>query len=259
MAVVLLATHEWPRMRRAGAAAAEILDVLGSRLRAGVTTGEIDRWAREEIERRGGRPSPLGYRGYPAAICTSRNHVVCHGIPNTDELVEDGDIINVDVTVEIDGYHGDTSRTFAIGRPSADAHHVTEVCRRCLAAGIEMVRPGSRLGDIGHAIQTLARDERCGVVENFGGHGIGRKMHMPPHVPHTGRPNTGLRLRPGLAFTIEPMITIGQPRISVLEDGWTAVTEDGSPTAQFEHTILVTEDGHEVLTVSKSDSQLPAR
>lgn len=235
-------------MRRAGAAAAEILASLGSRLRAGVSTAQIDAWAREEINAVGGRPSPLGYKGYPAAICTSRNEVVCHGIPREDEWLADGDIINVDVTVELDGYHGDTSRTFWIGEPSQQARHVSDVCQRSLDAALAVVRPGARLGDIGHAIQSLAGAEGCGVVEEFGGHGIGRKMHMPPHVSHTGRPNTGLRLRPGMAFTIEPMITIGRPGVVVLEDGWTAVTRDGSPTAQFEHTVLVTEDGCEVLT-----------
>jgi methionyl aminopeptidase len=248
MPVEILAEREWTLMRRAGEVAAQVLAHLRARVAPGISTGDIDGWAREEIARRGARPSPLGYQGYPAAICTSRNHVVCHGIPRSDERIEHGDIVNVDVTVEVDGYHGDTSYTLVIGEASAPARRVVEVSRRCLDAGIAAVHPGARLGDVGHAIQTLARAEGCEVVEEFGGHGIGRKMHMPPHVSHTGRKGTGLRLRPGLAFTIEPMITIGRPGVRVLDDGWTVVTEDGSPTAQFEHTLLVTHDGCEVLT-----------
>ena len=248
MAVVVHGAREIARLRRAGAAAAATLAHVGARLRAGIPTAQIDAWVREDTARRGGRPSQLGFKGFPAAVCTSRNHVVCHGIPSPDEVLESGDIVNVDVTTELDGYHGDTSQTFCIGQPSPEACHVVEVARRCLAAGIATVRDGARLGDIGAAIQELATREGCGVVRDFGGHGIGRRMHMPPHVQHTGRAGMGLRLRAGMTFTIEPMITLGDPEIAILDDGWTVVTLDGSPTAQFEHTILVTPTGHEILT-----------
>lgn len=248
MAVVIHGPVDIEGMRRAGQVAAATLAHVAQRLRAGVTTGDIDAWVRQDTQTRGARPSQLGYKGFPASVCTSRNAVVCHGIPSPDERLVHGDIVNVDVTSEIGGYHGDTSVTFCIGRPSSDAVLVVDVARRALEAGIEVVRPGARLGDIGAAIEALARSEGCGVVEDFGGHGIGRRMHMAPHVSHRGEAGRGLRLREGMAFTIEPMITLGDPEVLVLEDGWTVVTRDGSPTAQFEHTILVTPDGHENLT-----------
>jgi methionyl aminopeptidase len=235
-------------MRRAGAAAAATLAHVAAQVHAGMTTAEIDRLVREDTARRGGRPSQLGYKGFTGAVCTSVNEVVCHGIPSRTKVLQGGDIVNVDVTTELDGWHGDTSITIAIGTPSDDAMHVLDVSRRCLAAGIAEVREGARLGDIGAAIETLARSEGSGVVRDFTGHGIGRQMHMPPQVLHVGKRGTGLRLRAGMTFTIEPMITIGWPAIEVLDDGWTAVTADGSPSAQFEHTVLVTETGCEVLT-----------
>lgn len=235
-------------MRRAGKCAAETLRAVGARLRAGVSTADIDRWVREDTAARGARPSQLGYKGFPAAVCTSRNEVVCHGIPREDERLAEGDIVNVDVTSELDGFHGDTSMTFLIGVVSAEARHVVEVARRCRDAGVAVVRDGARLGDIGAAIAELAAKEGCGVVEEFGGHGIGRRMHMDPHVAHTGARGAGMRLRAGMAITIEPMITLGRPDIRQLADRWTIVTADGRWTAQFEHTVLVTRDGHEVLT-----------
>lgn len=235
-------------MRRAGRAAAATLRAVGARLRAGVSTADIDRLVREDTARQGGRPSQLGYRGFPAAVCTSRNEVVCHGIPREDERLADGDIVNVDVTTEVDGFHGDTSMTFPIGEVSAEARHVVDVARRCRDAGVAAVRDGARLGDVGAAIEALATAEGCGVVREFGGHGIGRRMHMEPHVAHTGTRGAGPRLRAGMALTIEPMITLGPPDIRQLADGWTIVTADGRWTAQFEHTVLVTRDGREVLT-----------
>jgi methionyl aminopeptidase len=213
-----------------------------------VTTAQIDTWVREDTARRGGTPSQLGYKGFPAAVCTSRNQVVCHGIPSASEHLADGDIVNVDVTTELEGFHGDTSRTFLLGAASPEARHVAAVAERCLAAGVAVVRPGARLGDIGAAIQELAAREGCSVVPAFGGHGIGRRMHMDPHVSHVGRRGRGLRLKPGMAFTIEPMINLGAPDVVVLEDDWTVVTRDGSLSAQFEHTVYVTESGVEVLT-----------
>ncbi|MBC7173719.1 MAG: type I methionyl aminopeptidase [Polyangiaceae bacterium] len=236
------------RLRRAGRVAAETLANVAAKVEPGVSTADIDAWVREDTARRGGRPSQLGYNGFPAAVCTSRNHVVCHGIPTPLERLASGDIVNIDVTSEIDGYHGDTSVTVFVGEPSLDARHVVDVARRCLEAAIAVVRPGARLGDIGAAIEDLARNEGCSVVRDYGGHGIGRRMHMDPHVAHVGPRGRGPRLRAGMAFTIEPMINLGRPEVRLLADGWTVVTSDGSLSAQFEHTVLVTEEGCEVLT-----------
>lgn len=258
VAITIHGPPELTAMRRAGRVAAQTLAAVTARIRAGIPTATIDAWVREDTEARGARPSQLGYQGFPAAVCTSRNHVVCHGIPSPTEILEDGDIVNVDVTSHIGGFHGDTSVTVYVGQPSADARHVTEVARAALAAGIEAVRPGIRLGDVGAAIEAFARAEGCGVVRELGGHGIGRKMHMPPHVCHHGPAGRGPRLRPGMTFTIEPMITLGQPGIRTLDDGWTVVTADGSPSAQFEHTVAVTADGVEVLTLLP-DALAPSR
>lgn len=249
MAITIHGPRELGAMRRAGRVAAQTLAAVTARIRPGISTATLDAWVREDTAARGARPSQLGYKGFPAAVCTSRNHVICHGIPSPDEILEEGDIVNVDVTSQLDGFHGDTSVTVMLGTPSEAARRVTEVARRGLAAGIAAVRPGARLGDVGAAIEALARREGCGVVREFGGHGIGRHMHMPPHVMHHGPAGRGPRLRPGMTFTIEPMITIGEPAVKMLDDGWTVVTADGSPTAQFEHTVAVTEDGCEVLTV----------
>jgi len=235
-------------MRRAGRAAAGTLEYVGRRLRPGMSTAEIDRLVRRDTKRRGGLPSQLGYEGFPAAVCTSRNEVVCHGIPSRAELLASGDILNVDVTTNLRGFHGDTSRTFVLGTASQEALHVVSVAERCLQAGISAVRVGGQLGDTGYAIQTLAEREGCSVVRDFGGHGIGTRMHLPPHVHHTGLPGTGHRITPGMAFTIEPMVNLGEPEVVMLDDGWTVVTRDGSLSAQFEHTLLVTKSGVEVLT-----------
>jgi methionyl aminopeptidase len=248
MSVEIHGTEAQKRMRRAGEVAAATLAHVGSLLRTGIPTAQIDRWVREDTARRGGAPSQLGYQGFPAAVCTSRNQVVCHGIPSEREFLSDGDIVNVDVTTHIGGYHGDTSATFLLGEVSAEARHLVEVARRCRDAGVAVVRPGARLGDIGAAIEEAARDGGCSVVRDYGGHGIGRVMHAPPHVSHTGTAGVGLRLKPGMAFTIEPMINLGKPETRLLPDRWTVVTADGSLSAQFEHTILVTEQGHEILT-----------
>lgn len=248
MSIERYGARELDALREAGRVAAETLAFVGAQLCAGMTTAEIDRLVREDTARRGARPSQLGYHGFPAAVCTSRNQVVCHGIPSPRERIVDGDIINVDVTSELRGFHGDTSATFAIGRLGAEARHVLEVAQRCLWAGIAQVRPGARLGDIGAAIAELAASAGCSVVRDFGGHGIGRHMHMEPHVPHTGVRGSGLRLKPGMTFTIEPMINLGRADVRQLSDGWTIVTADGSLSAQFEHTVHVTQLGCEVLT-----------
>ena len=253
MNVEIFGRNEIARLRRAGRAAAATLAFVGERLRAGTATAEIDRWVRADTERLGGRPSQLGYKGFPAAVCTSRNEVVCHGIPRPDEVLAPGDILNVDVTTNLDGFHGDTSATFVIGEASPAARHVVDVARRCRDAGIAAVREGARLGDIGAAIAELAEREGCTVVRELGGHGIGRKMHLEPHVPHFGVRGTGARLRAGMVFTIEPMINLGTRDVRVLDDGWTVVTADGALSAQFEHTVLVTRDGCEILTSPSAD------
>lgn len=248
MTVLLFGPREREHLRAAGRAAAATLTHVGALLRPGITTAQIDRWVREDTARRRGRPSQLGYKGFPAAVCTSRNHVVCHGIPSEREVLAEGDILNVDVTTELNGFHGDTSATFLIGAVTAEARHVALTARRCRDAGVAVVRPGGRLGDIGAAIEEVAREAGCSVVTELGGHGIGRAMHTEPHVHHTGARGTGMRLRPGMAFTIEPMVNLGSAQVRFLADGWTVVTADGALSAQFEHSVLVTETGCEVLT-----------
>lgn len=248
MGIPLVKGTEIDRLRLAGQAAVGTLAYVAERLAPGVTTADIDAWVREDTARRGGKPSQLGYHGFPATVCTSRNQVVCHGIPRADERLEPGDIINVDVTTCLEGFHGDTSATFFIGEVSEEARHLVEVARRCRDAGVAVVRHGAKLGDIGAAVDELARAEGCSIVREFGGHGIGRFMHQEPHVPHVGRKGTGLTLRSGMVITIEPMVNLGRPEIRLLPDGWTVVTEDGSLSAQFEHTVLVTREGCEVLT-----------
>lgn len=258
MGIPLLKGTEVERLRLAGRAAAGTLEHVAARLAPGVATADIDAWVREDTAGRGGTPSQLGYHGFPAAVCTSRNHVVCHGIPRGDERLAPGDIINVDVTTCLGGFHGDTSATFLIGEVSSDARHVVDVARRCRDAGVAVVRHGARLGDIGAAIEELARAEGCSVVREYGGHGIGRSMHGPPHVSHVGRRGTGPTLRAGMVLTIEPMVNLGRPEVRLLADGWTVVTADGSLSAQFEHTLLVTREGCEVLTPSTLCLEVPA-
>jgi methionyl aminopeptidase len=234
-------------IRAASQLAAETLLAVGERIRPGITTEDINRFVHEDTLRRGGYPAPLNYHGFPKSVCTSINEVVCHGIPG-DRTVEPGDIINVDVTTIFNGFYGDTSATFYVGKPSPEAMHVTEVSRRALKLGIAQVREGARLGDIGAAIQEFAESEGCSVVRAFVGHGIGRRFHEAPQVSHVGKWNTGLRLRAGMVFTIEPMINLGTHEVEIKEDKWTAVTADGSLSAQFEHTLVVTKSGCEVLT-----------
>lgn len=248
MAIEILSPAQIEHMRRAGRVAAATLAYVGSQLRAGMSTADIDKLVREDTARRGGKPSQLGYHGFPAAVCTSRNNVVCHGIPSPRELLADGDIINVDVTTNLDGYHGDTSAMFIIGNAKPNAVRIVEIARRCRDAGISVIRDGARIGDIGAAIEELARKEGVGVVAEVGGHGIGRTMHADPHVAHTGKRGAGLRLKEGMALTVEPMVNLGGAAIRTLEDGWTIVTADGSLSAQWEHTVVVTRDGYEIMT-----------
>ncbi|AKT40117.1 type I methionyl aminopeptidase [Chondromyces crocatus] len=247
MSVEIKTMRDIEAMRVIGRMAGEQLLLIGRSLKAGMTTDDINTIVHEDTLRRGAHPSQLGYHGFPKSVCTSRNEVVCHGIPGRERLKE-GDIINVDITSNLNGFHGDTSATFYIGKPSKDARHVTEVCRRALELAIAEVREGARMGDIGAAIQQYAEAQGCSVVRNIVGHGIGRSMHMPPDVSHVGRRGTGLRLKAGMVFTIEPMINLGRPEIETLPDGWTILTKDRSLSAQFEHTVVVTKAGCEILT-----------
>lgn len=242
---------ELDKMRLAGRLAAEVLNMIGPYVQAGATTGELnDRCHDYIVNVQGATPAPLNYHGFPKSICTSVNHQVCHGIPG-DKRLKNGDIVNIDVTVIRDGFHGDTSRMFAVGEPSVIAKRVIRVSRECMRMGIQMVRPGIRLGDIGYAIQLHAEKNSCSVVREYCGHGIGRNFHEDPQVLHYGAPGTRETLVPGMTFTIEPMINAGKRHIKVLPDGWTVVTKDRSLSAQWEHTVLVTDTGFEVLTLGE--------
>jgi methionyl aminopeptidase len=243
-------------MRKAGRLAAETLDFITPHVRPGVTTGELDRLCHDFIAAQGAIPAPLGYRGFPKSICTSVNHVVCHGIPG-DKRLAAGDILNIDVTVILDGWHGDTSRMFFVGDVGVKARRLVEVTYEAMMRGIEAVKPGATLGDIGHAIQTHAEAQRFSVVRDFCGHGLGRIFHEAPSVLHYGEPGSGIVLREGMFFTIEPMINAGRWEVKVLSDGWTAVTKDRSLSAQFEHSIGVTADGYEIFTLSPRDLHRP--
>jgi methionyl aminopeptidase len=236
-------------MRLAGRLAAQVLDMIGAHVQPGVSTDELDAVCHEYITGPlDAIPAPLNYRGFPKSICTSVNHVVCHGIPGERKLKK-GDVVNIDITVIKDGWHGDTSRMFYVGEPTVIGRRVSEVSHEAMRRGIEMVRPGVRLGDIGHAIQTYVEAENCSVVREYCGHGIGREFHEDPQVLHYGKPGTGLELVPGMTFTIEPMVNAGKRQVRLLPDNWTVVTKDHSLSAQWEHTLLVTEDGYEVLTL----------
>ena len=252
MVVSIKTAEDIEGMRQAGRLAAEVLDMIGEHVVPGVTTDRLDAICHEYITTvQGAVPAPLNYRGFPKSICTSVNHVVCHGIPGERELKK-GDIVNIDVTVIKDGWHGDTSRMFFVGEPPVIGRRVSEVSREAMRVGISKVAPGARLGDIGWAIQEYVEARDCSVVREYCGHGIGREFHEDPQVLHYGRPGTGLELVPGMTFTIEPMVNAGRRHVKLLKDGWTVVTKDHSLSAQWEHTILVTGDGHEVLTLGAS-------
>jgi methionyl aminopeptidase len=248
MSVHIKTAEEIAKMRVAGRLAAEVLAMIRDHVRPGVTTGELDRICHDYIvDVQQAIPAPLNYHGFPRSICTSVNHQVCHGIPGP-KVLRDGDIVNIDVTVIKDGYHGDTSKMYFVGEPSIIARRVTQISHECMCIGIELVRPGVRLGDIGHAIQQHAEGQGMSVVREYCGHGIGLNFHEEPQVLHYGAPGTGLALEPGMIFTIEPMVNAGRRQVKLLPDGWTVVTKDRSLSAQWEHTVLVTDDGHEVLT-----------
>jgi methionyl aminopeptidase len=236
-------------MRKAGRLTAEALDMLSGYVKPGVTTDQIDRLAFDFAMDHKAYPAPLGYRGYRKSVCTSINHVVCHGIPDAKPLRE-GDIVNIDVTLIVDGWHGDSSRMYCVGVAPRRAERLIEVTYEALMRGIDAVRPGATTGDIGWAIQEYAEAERCSIVRDFCGHGLGQLFHDEPNILHYGRPGEGVALTPGMFFTIEPMINLGRPQVKILPDGWTAVTRDRSLSAQFEHTVGVTETGCEVFTFS---------
>jgi methionyl aminopeptidase len=236
-------------MQKAGQLVAQALDLLTDKVAPGVTTDALDALVFEFAMEHGAIPAPLNYRGFPKSICTSINHVVCHGIPG-DRMLKEGDILNIDVTLIVDGWHGDSSRMYGVGKISRAAARLLEVTHNALMRGVAAVRPGATTGDIGAAIQVYAEGERCSVVRDFCGHGLGRVFHDRPNILHYGEPGEGLQLKPGMLFTIEPMINLGKPHVKILSDGWTAVTRDRSLSAQFEHTVGVTDTGCQVFTAS---------
>lgn len=256
MTIHLKNSTEITKMRLAGHLAAEVLEMIGEHIKIGITTEELDRICHDYIVNvQKAIPAPLNYKGYPKSICTSINHVVCHGIPGPKAL-KDGDIMNIDVTIIKDGYHADSSKMYQVGKTSLLAQRLVKVAQECLYLGIKMAKPGIRLGDIGAAIQKYAESHNYSVVREYCGHGIGKDFHEDPQVLHFGKSGTGEILKPGMTFTIEPMINAGSREIKVLPDGWTAVTKDHQLSAQWEHTILLTETGHEVLTLRKEEIDL---
>jgi len=253
MPVTIKTPEEVEKMRIAGRLAAEVLRMIRPHVQPGITTGELDRICHDYIVNvQQAVPAPLNYKGFPRSICTSVNYQVCHGIPG-DKKLKKGDIVNIDITVIKDGFHGDTSKMFYIGEPSIQAKRLVQITHECMLKGIAMVRPGTRLGDIGHAIQQHAEAHGFSVVREYCGHGIGREFHEDPQVLHYGQPGTGMVLKPGMTFTIEPMINAGKREVKLLPDNWTVVTRDHSLSAQWEHTVLVTDKGHEVLTLVPGD------
>jgi methionyl aminopeptidase len=253
MPVTIKTPEEVEKMRIAGRLAAEVLRMIRPHVQPGVTTDELDRICHDYIVNvQQAIPAPLNYKGFPRSICTSVNHQVCHGIPG-DKKLKKGDIVNIDITVIKDGYHGDTSKMFYIGEPSIQAKRLVQITHECMLKGIAMVRPGTRLGDIGHAIQQHAEAHGFSVVREYCGHGIGREFHEDPQVLHYGQPGTGMQLATGMTFTIEPMINAGKREVKLLPDNWTVVTRDHSLSAQWEHTVLVTQTGHEILTIAPGD------
>jgi methionyl aminopeptidase len=246
--ITLLSKREIEKMRQAGHLSAELLAYLAPMVQPGVSTLELNDAAEAWTQKRGAVSAPLGYKGFPKSICTSINEVICHGIPNARQILREGDIINIDVTPILDGYHGDSSRTFFVGTPCATAQKLVEVTEECLMRGIAAAQPGARMGDIGAAIQEYAEENGFSVVRDFVGHGVSKIFHTAPQVPHYGVKGKGLRLRPGMVFTIEPMINEGTWEALLLKDGWTAITKDKKLSAQFEHTIALTETGTEILT-----------
>lgn len=253
MPVTIKTPDEIEKMRVAGRLAGEVLQMIRPHVTAGISTNELDRICHDYIVNvQQAIPAPLNYRGFPKSICTSVNHVICHGIPG-DKVLKKGDAVNIDITVIKDGFHGDTSKMFFVGEPTVASARLARISHECMKIGIDMVKPGTRLGDIGYAIQQHAESHHCTIVREYCGHGIGRDFHEDPQVLHYGKPDTGMKLEPGMTFTIEPMVNAGKRHTKLLPDGWTVVTKDHSLSAQWEHTILVTESGHDVLTCLPGD------
>jgi methionyl aminopeptidase len=253
MAILIKNAQEIEKMRVAGRLAGEVLQMIRPHVKVGVTTNELDRICHDYIvDVQKAIPAPLNYHGFPKSICTSVNHQICHGIPSARKLKK-GDIINIDITVIKDGYHGDTSKMFFIGEPPVRSKRVSQVAHECMILGIDLVKPGAHFGDIGHAIQKHAESNNFSVVQEYCGHGIGKGFHEDPQVLHYGKAGTGAVMEPGMIFTIEPMINAGKRHVKLLNDNWTVVTKDHSASAQWEHTILVTEDGHDILTQCEGD------
>jgi methionyl aminopeptidase len=234
-------------IRKAGRLVLETLDLVESKIRPGIVTDEINTLVHEFTVKHGATPAPLNYRGFPKSVCVSANEIICHGIPGS-RVLKDGDIVNIDITSILDGYYADANKTFFVGTPDADARKIVNIARECLIRGLAMIKPGNTIGDIGWAIQTYAEEQGCSVVREFVGHGVGFGFHEAPQVPHFGSRGSGITLIPGMVFTVEPMINLGQKELKILDDNWTAVTKDGSLSAQFEQTVLVTESGVESLT-----------
>lgn len=255
--ITIKSDREIQIMRESCKLAAKTLHYLGKNLRIGMSTEEIDKMCHEYMTKRGAIPATLGYHGFPKSLCTSRNEVICHGIPSDKEFIKDGDIINLDVTGIVKGFHGDTNRTFLMGNVKPEVKKLVDVTYECMMKGISVCRPGARIGDIGAVIEEMAHDHGYSVVHEYCGHGIGRKFHEDPQIVHVGKKGTGAEMRPGMTFTIEPMINLGKRHCKVLSDDWTVVTKDKSWSAQFEHTILITEDGHEILTQFSPEEWTP--
>ncbi len=255
MPVTLKTPEQIEKMRVAGRAAAEVLEMIEPYVVAGVTTGKLDQICHDYITQKlHAIPAPLNYKGFPKSVCTSVNHVICHGIPSDKKVLKNGDSINIDVTVIVDGFHGDTSKMFFVGTPQPHALKLAQITQECLYKGIALVKPGARLGDIGHVIQEHAQKHHYTVVREYCGHGIGEVFHEEPQVLHYGKPDTGLELKEGMTFTIEPMINAGKAQTKLKRDGWTVETKDGRLSAQWEHTLAVTATGVEVLTARKEES-----
>ncbi len=253
MSVHIKTPEEIEKMRVAGRLAGDVLNMIRPYVKPGITTNELNTICHDYIvNEQQAIPAPLNYHGFPKSICTSINHQVCHGIPS-DKKLKKGDIVNIDITVIKDGFHGDTSKMFYVGEPSIKAKRVSEIAHTCMVKGIETVKPGATLGDIGHVIQQYAESNNCSIVREYCGHGIGREFHEDPQILHYGKPGTGITLEAGMIFTIEPMVNIGKRQVKLLSDNWTVVTKDHSLSAQWEHTILVTENGYEVLTQCPGD------